>query len=50
MPNTDSVLLITAVEEAKEDSIRLKLLASGISPKVVGVIGRTEEVIKTSEK
>ena len=40
MPNTDLEFLLTAVETMKEDSLRLKLLASGISPKVVSVIGK----------
>ena len=40
MPNTDSVFSLTVVENAKEDSLRLKLLALGISPKVVNVIGK----------
>ena len=40
VPNTDLVFLLTAVENAKEDSLRLKLLAPGMTPKVVSVIGK----------
>ena len=43
-------VFFTAVFNAKEDSLKLKLLATGLTPKVVNVVGRLMRSARQKQK